>query len=341
MIRNPELIAQNTNRANHLYKHVKQTADATVDAHIMVNLADALHKSTTSLIHGDASTGVDVNEFLSKCIIYMRNGGHVDVDAPTATQQRRRTQSRNAAAEDDDDDDDDNMQPLDWELLGANACFPYNSRPACPSFLLGPLSVEKKVRAQTQRRARQIKDNAKEARLEALTREAGAAQDENTLTAICDRIHRHMSNHIKKAEDAIIKLQDRNMPIDQEAFCKKYRITGEGGPSLFEYAINPRSFGETVENFFYISFLIKEGHVGIKVGPDEMPSLFIIPGGGGEGDEEDAAPTRNKDAMKHQAVFSIDYETWQKLIEAFEITDSMIPHRGEDAATQMTSGFRV
>lgn len=338
IIRDPELLNQHIRRANHLYKHVKQTGDATVDAHIMVNLADALHKSTAQLIHGDASTGVDVGEFLSKAISYMKNGGHVD--ASISTQQERRTQARNGAAADDDDEDED-IQALDWELLGANACFPYNMRPACPSFLLGPLSVEKKVRAQTQRRARQTKDNSKEARPEALTREAGAAQDENTLTVICDRIHRHMSNHIAKAEAAILKMQERDIPIDEAAFCKKYRITGEGGPGLFDYAINPRSFGETVENFFYISFLIKEGVVGVKTPEDGLPSLHVIqPPSGEKNDEESEAPTRKKDAMKHQAVFSLDYRTWLDLIEAFDITEPMIPHRGEDTASQLVGGWR-
>jgi len=32
--------------------------------------------------------------------------------------------------------------------------------------------------------------------------------------------------------------------------------------------------------------------------------------------------------MRHQAVFSIDYSTWQRLIQAFKITEPMIPHRG-------------
>jgi hypothetical protein len=32
--------------------------------------------------------------------------------------------------------------------------------------------------------------------------------------------------------------------------------------------------------------------------------------------------------MRHQAVFSIDYSTWQRLIRAFEIKEPMIPHRG-------------
>lgn len=32
--------------------------------------------------------------------------------------------------------------------------------------------------------------------------------------------------------------------------------------------------------------------------------------------------------MRHQAVFSIDYSTWQCLIQAFKINEPLIPHRG-------------
>ena len=43
--------------------------------------------------------------------------------------------------------------------------------------------------------------------------------------------------------------------------------------------------------------------------------------------------------MKHQAIFSIDYGTWQDLIKAYNITESMIPHRDEENAAP-TMGAR-
>lgn len=39
---------------------------------------------------------------------------------------------------------------------------------------------------------------------------------------------------------------------------------------------------------------------------------------------------RPSGTSRHQAIFSIDYETWQKLIVAYDITESMIPHREEE-----------
>lgn len=234
------------------------------------------YKKTAQLVLGDSSTGVDVDEFLSKCITYMRNGGPIDreQDEEAAANPRRR---RNRDREDSDDEGNDN-EPLDWAFLGLHACFPYNSRPCVPSFLLGPLSVEKKHRSQTQRRARQAKDGAqREARPEALSREDLSRSDENTLTAVCKRINSHLIKHVQRAETALgqagfTSIEELETQRGKD-MLKKYRVSDTGGPSLFDYVLNPRSFGQTVENLFYVSFLIKEGTFGIQHDSQGLPTV--------------------------------------------------------------------
>jgi len=54
---------------------------------------------------------------------------------------------------------------------------------------------------------------------------------------------------------------------------KKNRITATGGPNLLEYALDPLDFGQTVENLFRISFLIKEGTCGVEPDEDGLPTL--------------------------------------------------------------------
>ncbi|KAF2165335.1 hypothetical protein M409DRAFT_67200 [Zasmidium cellare ATCC 36951] len=321
-------LAQTINRANNVFKNVKQTNDATLDSRLMVNVSDLAYKKSAQLVLGDKSSGIDVDDFLSKCIYFMRNGGPANAeDAGNAKQtQRRRTQRRDDD-EDQDDDDDDIGGALDWELLGRHVCFPYNSRPPCPSFLLGPLSVEKKQRKQTQRTARQTKDTSRETRPEALTRADLSQSDENGLTAICARIRKHLMKHINDksslASQTFDSLEDLNTP-EGKAFSREHRITAEGGPILFDYALHPTDFGQTVENLFYLSFLIKEGHVGLGSDSDGLPVI-----------KERQEHAKSSNVKRHQAVFSIDMATWQGLVKVFDIREPMIPNREAEPATQV------
>ena len=108
-----------------------------MDARLFVDVSKLALDKTKELVLGDTSTGIDVDEFLRKCINWMKNSGNVDgEDRPQTQTQRRRTQQD---PYDMPDDDDMEHAALDWEHLGRHACFPYNARPACRTFLLGPL----------------------------------------------------------------------------------------------------------------------------------------------------------------------------------------------------------
>ncbi|KAF2721708.1 Nse4-domain-containing protein [Polychaeton citri CBS 116435] len=337
-------LRETINKANEIFREVKQTGDATIDSRLLVNVSDLGFKKSAQLVLGDNSTGVDVDEFLTKCLTYMDNGGPLGRDLqdtstrsrPSGTQQRRQLTQRGG---DDDSDgaelNDFSEVNLDWEFLGRNACFPYNARPPVPSFLLGPLSVEKKVRTQTQRRARQPRDNGgAEARPEDIGREDIQQSNENGLTQTCARIRKHLSRHCMEAEKHLgrrgITSMDELRTDRGKQILKEAKVTDTGGPSLFEYVVNPHSFGQTVENIFYISFLIKEGAVGITPDSDGLPSLGVT---NTEALEQEGA--RRHERQKNQAVFALDFELWKQLIKAYDIKEPMIPHRQDEQTSDL------
>jgi len=303
-------------RANDIFNDVKQTSDATLDSRLMVSVSDLTQRKAQQLVLGDSSTGIDVDEFVSKCLSFMRAGQR---PAETATQRRRRS---------DEDDDDEVDTFLNWERLGTLACFPNNIRPAVPSFLLGPLSVQKRVRATTQRRARLQRDTAgREAQPEQLTKEDMSTNERNSVRHECTKILTILQTHCKDSTAAIESAIDDDTPPDEVAeVLRSHRLTDTGGPSLFDFVINPQSFGQTIENLFYVSFLIKEGEVGVSLDNDGLPTLTP--------NYESNESARENRQMRYQAVFGMDYQTWQKFIDAYEIKESLIPHR-EERSTQV------
>ena len=260
---------------NRNFKDVKQTTDASRDSKLLVHLSAVAKKKATDLNLGDHSTGIDVDEFFSKCITYMRNSGPLARDDARPTQNRRRTTRG-------DEDDDVAEEALDLEYLGRHACFPHNSRPPTGSFLLGPLSVEKRQRMQTQRRARQEKDTTtREARPEALTRSDLNQGDEKGLVTICNGIHKQLKKHCAQVsqtlESAGFTSVEQLHTREGQSMMKKHRIADTGGVSLFDFVLNPRSFGQTIENLFYVSFLIKEGSFGIQNDSRDLPTISTSP----------------------------------------------------------------
>ncbi|KAF1927324.1 Nse4-domain-containing protein [Didymella exigua CBS 183.55] len=296
---------------------VRQTADATVDSRFLVTATDLANKKLQNSLHGSGGAGVDLDQFVSKCIYFMKSGGYRygEEDAPTI-----------AVADDEEDDTGDG---LDWALFGRQACFPSNKRPPTANFLLGPLSVQKKVRT-TQRRATQRRAPVGPATRPQEVKEGDITQSENAnLTHVVKGIKSRLESHLNTAAEAASD-EMGDIPEDDateeyvSAVFARHRVaqTPEGEPAvhLFDFAINPLDFGQTVENLFYISFLVREGNAQIVKDNDGLPLLApAAPRGVSE--------QRDQGAQKHQAVFSIDYLTWQMFTKAYGIMEPLIPHR--------------
>ncbi|RAO68749.1 uncharacterized protein BHQ10_004761 [Talaromyces amestolkiae] len=308
-------------KANEYFAQVKQTSDATVDSALLVNAADLSYKKAARASDGLAA-GIDVDEFVSKCLSFMRQTPANGSSNGLGTQ--RRTQNRGNADESDDEGVDDT---LNWDLLGRAACFPYNTRPSLSGFLLGPLSVQKRTRQLTQRRAANQIDRTQVVRPQDLEEQDLDRQESSNLTVMCTKI----SKLLKEVADARTNTVDEELralgrePTTEEieAAMDKHQISDIGGILLFPFAINPKSFGQSVENLFYISFLIRDGNVG--VGQNRHGLVTIQP-------STPYAPleAQQRGIQKHQLIWSLNFEIWQQLVETFDIKESIIPHRNDE-----------
>lgn len=263
-------------RANELSHHVKQTGEAIIDSKLLVAAADASYRRAARLANGNVAQGVDVDEFVSKCITYMRLGaGITEDDAPelTSTQQHRRRPARGNADDSDGDEIGDDGDMMNWEHLGRFACLPNIRRPAVPGFLLGPLSVEKKVRKVVKRSAPFRADNLRETRPEVLNAEDVQRAEKNDLTAICAKILRRLQEAQDEAQAKVEAAFETQGDAEAQRLMNKYGLRDTGGIDLLKFVVNPKSFGQTVENMFYISFLIRDGAVQIEFDENGLPAL--------------------------------------------------------------------
>jgi hypothetical protein len=241
---------------------VKQTSDATVDSALLVNAADLSYKKAARALDGLAA-GIDVDEFVSKCLSFMRqppsNGS-----SNTLSSTQRRTQNR---ANGDDSDDEGIDDTLNWDWLGRAACFPYNARPSLSGFLLGPLSVQKRTRQLTQRRAANHIDRTHVVRPQDLEEQDLDRQESSNLTAMCTKISKLLKEvtdvRTVAVNEELTALGREPTREEVEAVMDRHKISQDGGILLFPFAINPKSFGQSVENLFYISFLIRDGNVAV------------------------------------------------------------------------------
>ena len=265
-------------KANDYFDHVKQTSDATIDSRLLVSAADLSYKKTTQLSMGDATAGIDVDEFVSKCITFMRRGPE---DSPamlaSSSQRHRPRASGRSQADPDDSEDDDQGDAMNWDWLGRAASFRHNARPSVSGFLLGPLSVQKRIRQQTQRTARERIDPSQAVAPQELQEKDLDRQDTANLTTMCAGINKLLAATQRERQDQVDRIlsQLEEEPSEEmiQEVMDRHEVADDGGVPLFRFCINPRSFGQSVENLFYVSFLVRDGTVGINFDSRQLPTL--------------------------------------------------------------------
>ena len=204
----------------------------------------------------------------------MRRGPNNATASANGTQGRRARPGR--SQRDPDASDEDDGDAMNWDTLGRSACFPNNSRPAVSGWLLGPLSVQKRTRQLTQRRAAERIDPTQAVAPREMAQQDLGQQDSTNLTQICSEINKLLANNqLERQRAAEHELgRETNLTTEKaQEIMDKHSVADDGGIPLFRFCINPESFGQSVENLFYVSFLVRDGTVGVSTDSRDLPTL--------------------------------------------------------------------
>lgn len=160
-----------------------------------------------------------------------------------------------------------------------------------PDFLKGPLLIEKKQR------------NFKKRAISDLP--LGDAQTADVAT---------LSSAQSKQDDTTVQVMN---------VFKVFKRKVQGNSiDVYRFFIHPHSFAQTIENMFYMSFLIRDGRLYLTRS-DERDSwdLHGAPNG------EEARDIIQLSKVAHQ-IFKMDFPKWQLLIKTLGITEPFLEDRG-------------
>lgn len=100
--------------------------------------------------------------------------------------------------------------------------------------------------------------------------------------------------------------------------------------NMFQFAINPESFPQSVENLFHLAFLVKDGLASTNE-LDKQSSIPIVKISKPPTVQESGAGLSER---RQQCVVAFDYDAWEKLKEGLKITQSIVPNRNAQERAQ-------
>ncbi|VDN27570.1 unnamed protein product [Cylicostephanus goldi] len=83
---------------------------------------------------------------------------------------------------------------------------------------------------------------------------------------------------------------------------------------FYSFVIDPNDFATSVENMFYVSFLVKDGRVRLALGENGLPVLLHV-----SGEERERLHVDDRSAAEtHQAIFSFNYDMWEAMVKTMK-----------------------
>ncbi|UZJ53279.1 hypothetical protein CBS101457_002599 [Exobasidium rhododendri] len=196
---------------------------------------------------------------------------------------------RAAAQTFEDEEEEGDADDWDWESMGRQAA-KRTKRASTLDFLLGPLAVEHKKRVIGKR----------------------APMDKSGPIVKPQEL-----NH-----DDIVKSENETTKMVKSIYQILQAVGGPEGVNFFKFVLDPTSFANSVENIFYVSFLVRDGMVSLE-DVEGNPTLTSV--------EKPTEEDYQQGLKKQQLVMEFDMVTWRDLLDVYSIRKPTIPSRSAQA----------
>ncbi|ODV93771.1 hypothetical protein PACTADRAFT_35523 [Pachysolen tannophilus NRRL Y-2460] len=312
------IVTESLLKVNSLYENTKKINDSSIneisnlDSKAFKEIGSQAKIGITNLRLGATEKGLDFDDFLKKFALYAKKNNS----------QREEFEAVNEDDNDDEDydrnggggglfyqgdinrsaDADAAFSTFNWGKL-SSLYFKHSFQAPTIDFLLGPLEIEQKPRRQVVRERDYLKTGQAVKPTQIAASDFKHDTDKDTYSASI------------KCFDIIKKKQSgRKM-------------------NLFKFFINPKSFSQSIENLFYTSFLINNNRLILDKDKNGIPTIQEVT-------KENVAElpqyfskngnaASSKTIEKTHLIFRMEYDTWQKLIETYNITESFLGDRSE------------
>lgn len=245
-------------------------------------------------------------------------------DVPVPDVNDRLGLSRNGRDDDNSDDDDDDSDEPDndkcatlsqWAMFGRSLLKGWKTVPTfdTTASVLHICSEPNESDEDKDKEKDKDKQPAKPKGTRLGRHPVGELERPDDVTKICETTETETSKRVMEVFKCV---------------KKAYESNGERPVNLWRFILNPDSYGQTIENLFYLSFLVKDGTVGINMedpiddddddDEDNNELLMIQPKN---------PPEKSKPVRRVQNVLNIDWVSWKKYVNKYGAAPPLIPPR--------------
>lgn len=121
----------------------------------------------------------------------------------------------------------------------------------------------------------------------------------------------------------------KHVEFIMDCLKKEYKRCNKQPVPFYNFVIDPKSFSNTVENIFYVSFLIKDGFVALQEDPENrLPTLQVTKKTRNMNEQNESMTPAF--GAKRQLVVSLDQGTWKQMVDGLGLENAVIDQESKN-----------